>query len=174
MIRSFGGKTPRIHPDAFISEMAYVVGNVEIGAHSSVWPGAVIRGDSHLIKIGAHTHVEDRVVIHGRGVEIGDNVTIGHAVVIEGMKIGSCCLLGNNCTILEDSQVSDYCVIGANALVSARMVVPEGSIVTGVPGKARPLPDHLHKAFFHFKDGKHPYDVLAREFITAGLGDKLE
>ena len=174
MIRSFRGYTPRLHPSVFVSEMAYVVGNVEVGETSTVWPGAVIRGDSSLIKIGSHTHVEDNVVIHG-GVEIGDYVTIGHSVVIHGIKIGSHCLLGNNCTILEGSTIGDYCVIGANALVSARMVVPDHSFVVGIPGEIRPLPENLDRRFRPRTDdqGEGHYDRLGREFREAGLGDPI-
>ena len=79
MIRSINGKTPRIHPGAFVSEFAYVVGDVEIGEGSSVWPGTVIRGDSGTVVIGKNTCIQDNSVVHGDAdVEIGDDVVIGH------------------------------------------------------------------------------------------------
>jgi carbonic anhydrase/acetyltransferase-like protein (isoleucine patch superfamily) len=166
MIRSFRGNTPGIHPDAFISEAAYVIGAVEVGPGSGVWPGAVLRGDFQSIRIGAHTQVEDNVVVHGR-VEIGDHVTIGHSVVIHGKKIGSFCLIGNNATILDDSEIGDYCVIGANALVSARMQVPAESFVVGVPGEIRPLPDNMRKRLGAREAG--PYADLVKQYKAEGL-----
>src|SRR5512135_3563500 len=97
MIRGFDGKAPRIAPSAFISEAAYVVGDVEIGEGSGAWPGAVIRGDFATIKIGRNTMVEDSTVVHSGGmIEIGDNVIIGHDVVVHCRRIGSNCLIGNN------------------------------------------------------------------------------
>ena len=83
MIRKFNGKTPKIHPSAFVSEAAYVVGDVEIGENSGVFPGTVIRGDFANIKIGSNTMIEDNCVVHtGSPMEIGDNVIIGHGVVV--------------------------------------------------------------------------------------------
>ena len=83
MIRSFRGKTPRIADSAFVSEVAYVVGDVEIGEDSSVWPGAIIRGDFAPIRIGRNTHVEDNTLVHsGEPLTIGDNVLVGHGVVV--------------------------------------------------------------------------------------------
>src|SRR4030042_1424608 len=97
MIRAFDGKTPKIADSAFVSEAAYVVGDVEIGENSGVWPGAVIRGDFGSIKIGSNTQVEDNSVIHtGTKMEIGDHVTIGHNVVVHCLKIGNHVLVGNN------------------------------------------------------------------------------
>ena len=90
MIRSLGGKTPKIHPTAFISEAAYIVGDVEIGEGSSIWPGTVIRGDTGKITIGKFTNIQDNSVLHGDDdVIIGDNVTIGHRVMCHGRNIGN-------------------------------------------------------------------------------------
>ena len=101
MIKSFRGMTPKIAKTAFVSEAAYVVGDVEIGENSSVWPGAVIRGDFGKIKIGKHTAVEDNCVIHSGSpsspisdVTIGDNVIIGHSAVSNCRRIGNNVLIG--------------------------------------------------------------------------------
>src|SRR5439155_5938312 len=96
-VRSLGDKVPRIAESAWISEAAYVVGDVEIGEGSSVWPGAVIRGDFAPIRIGVNSHIEDNCVVHtGELLLIGDNVTAGHGVVIHCRRVGSNVLLGNN------------------------------------------------------------------------------
>ncbi|MDD9995610.1 MAG: hypothetical protein OXS35_07695 [Dehalococcoidia bacterium] len=88
MIRSINGKTPRVHPGAFVSEFAYVVGDVEIGEGSSVWPGTVIRGDSGTVVIGKNTCIQDNSVVHGDAdVEIGDDVVVGHRVLCHGRVI---------------------------------------------------------------------------------------
>ena len=142
MIRSFNGKTPNIAESAFVSEAAYVIGDVEIGEHSSVWPGAVLRGDTGSIKIGKKTAVEDNCVIHSGDPEngditIGDMVLIGHGAVINCRKIGSNALIGMNSTILHDAEIGNFCIIGAGCLVGQAMKVADNSFVVGVPGKIR-------------------------------------
>ena len=140
MIRSFDGKTPRIAESAFVSEAAYVIGDVEIGENSGVFPGAVIRGDFASIKIGHNTMVEDGSIIHsGSPVEIGDNCIIGHSVVMHGSKVGNNCLLGNNCTVLDNVKIGNSCIIAAGALVSPNTEVPDNSMVMGIPGVIKPI-----------------------------------
>ena len=138
MIRSFNGKTPRIAETAFVSEAAYVIGDVEIGENSGIWPGAVVRGDFASIKIGRNTQIEDNSVVHsGVPMEIGDNVLIGHGVVVHGKKIGNNTLVGNNATILDNAQIGSSCVIGANSLVSHDMEIPDNSFVVGIPAEIK-------------------------------------
>ena len=96
MIRSFNGKTPRIDPTAFVSEAAYVVGDVEIGPHSSIWPGVVIRGDMGRITIGSHTNIQDNSVVHSdTDATLGNHVTLGHSVVCHAAVVEDYSLLGN-------------------------------------------------------------------------------
>ena len=140
MIRSFNGVTPRIHPSVFVSDACYIVGNVEIGESSSVWPGAVIRGDFGSITIGRATVVQDTCVIHADDyLDIGDNVLITHGAVIHGRRIGNNVLLGINSVILEGAEVGNFCLIAAGAVVLPDTRVPDGSLVVGVPGVVRPL-----------------------------------
>jgi len=168
MIRSFNGKTPRIHDSAFVSEAAYVVGDVEIGAGSSVWPGAVIRADYGLIKIGCNTHVEDNSVLHaGVPVEIGDNVIIGHGAIVHGMKVGSNTLIGNNATILNYVEIGDDCVIAAGSLLPEKMKITDRSLVAGVPAKIKgETPSRLLE---WVKNGCREYVELARKYKQQGL-----
>lgn len=138
MIRTFNGKTPKIHETAFISEAAYVVGDVEIGENSSVWPGTVIRGDHAPIVIGQNTQIEDNCTVHsGMPLTIGDNVHIGHNVVVHCQKIGNTVLIGNHATISEYAEVGDFCVVAAGALVTPGMKIPDRTFVVGVPAKVK-------------------------------------
>ena len=145
MIRSFNGKTPKIADSAFISEAAYIVGDVEIGENSSVWPGAVLRGDIGKIKIGRNSVVEDNCVIHSGSpnlpptaeAAIGDNVIIGHGAVLNGRRIGNNVVIGMNATILHDVDIGDNSIIAAGCVVKEKMKIPNNSFVTGVPGEIR-------------------------------------
>jgi carbonic anhydrase/acetyltransferase-like protein (isoleucine patch superfamily) len=140
VIRSFNGKTPRIHPTAFISEACYIVGDVEIGENSSVWPGAVIRADFGKITIGNNSVIQDTCVVHTDDyLDIGDNVLVTHGAVIHGHKVGNNVLMGINAVILESAEIGDYCLIGAGAVVRAESKIPNESLVIGVPGQVRPL-----------------------------------
>ena len=140
MIRSFNGKTPRIHPTAFISEACYIVGDVEIGENSSVWPGAVIRADFGKITIGRSSVIQDTCVVHTDDyLDIGDNVLVTHGAVIHGHRVGNNVLMGINAVLLESVEIGDYCLIGAGAVVRANAKVPNESLVVGVPAEVRPL-----------------------------------
>lgn len=138
MIRSLNGKTPRIDPAAWVSEAAYVIGDVEIGPDSTVWPGAVLRADFSSIRVGRNTHIEDNSVLHAvRPMVIGDNVTIGHGVMVHAARIGNSVLLSNNSVILDDSELDDFCVVASGSVVPARSKVPAMSFIEGVPGEIK-------------------------------------
>jgi len=145
MIRSFNGKTPKIAESAFVSETAYVIGDVEIGENSSVWPGAVIRGDMGKIIIGKNTVVEDNCVIHSGtptlpcigDVTIGDFVLFGHGAISNGRKIGNYVMVSMGATILHDAEIGDYSIIAAGCVVTEKMKVPEKSFVVGVPAEIK-------------------------------------
>jgi carbonic anhydrase/acetyltransferase-like protein (isoleucine patch superfamily) len=169
MIRRLGEKIPRIAESAFVSEAAYVVGDVEIGEDSSVWPGAVIRGDFGSIKIGRNTIIEDNCMIHSGtysaaigNVSIGDQVVIGHGAVLNCRRIGDQVLVGMNATILHDVEIGNNCIIGAGCLVSQGMNIPDNSFVVGVPAKVkRPVtPEQLRRV----DEGYKLYLELAKEY----------
>jgi len=145
MIRSFNGKTPKIAESAFVSEAAYIIGDVEIGENCSVLPGAVIRGDLGKITIGKNTVIEDTCVIHAgspsvppiANVIIGDNVIIGHGAISNALKIGNNVLISINSTILHDVEIGDYAIIAAGCVVKEKMKIPEMSFVVGVPAQIK-------------------------------------
>jgi len=138
MIREIKGKSPKIAASAFVSEAAYVVGDVEIGENSSVWPGAVIRADFGKITIGHNTSIEDNTVIHCAGdLTIGNNNVIGHGAVVHCRRVGNNVLIGNNATVLDGAEIGDYCIIGAGCLIPPNTKISERSVVIGVPGHVK-------------------------------------
>jgi carbonic anhydrase/acetyltransferase-like protein (isoleucine patch superfamily) len=141
-IISFGKKIPKIDPTAFIFQSATIIGDVEIGARSSIWPNAVIRGDLQPIKIGENTSVQDNVVIHAprhsqleAPVTIGDNVSLGHSVVLHGCEIADNSLIGIHAVVLDRAKIGRWVLVGAGAVVPPNTVIPSKSLVLGVPGK---------------------------------------
>jgi carbonic anhydrase/acetyltransferase-like protein (isoleucine patch superfamily) len=161
MIREFNGKRPNVAPSAFISEAAYVIGDVLIGNNSSVWPGAVIRGDCCKIEIGENTCVEDNCVVHG-DVRIGNGVIIGHGAVVHCNKIGNNVLIGNNTTILDAAEIGSFCIIGAGSLVTTEMKIPDNSLIMGVPAKIRGQVSSEQR--LEIEEGAVFYTKLAQEY----------
>ncbi len=174
MIRSFNGKTPKIAESAFISEAAYIVGDVEIGEGSNVWPGAVIRGDFGKITIGQNTTVEDNCVIHAGSPEsvlgdsfIGDMVLIGHGAVLNCRRIGDSVLIGMGSTLLHNAEIGNKCIIGAGCLVQQDMKVPDLSFVIGVPGKIKGAPSE--DQLWWVEEGYKEYVELTKQYKAQGL-----
>lgn len=171
MIRSFNGKTPKVADSAFVSEAAYVIGDVEIGEGSGIFPGAVIRADFASIKIGRNTMIEDNSVIHSGGpVEIGDNVTIGHSVVVHCSRIGNNNLIGNNATVLDDAEIGSFCIIGAGCLVSQGMKIPDNSFVVGIPAEIKgQVPTERWQRRRSRRGSGGGYSDLVRQYKEQGL-----
>ena len=133
MIRSIDGKSPQIHPSVFVSEAAYIVGDVIIGEGTSIWPGAVIRGDYGQIIIGKNCSIQDNCVLHTDDfLELGDNVLMTHGAVVHGGKIGNNVMIGVNAVCLEDCDVGDYVLIGAGAIVTGAAIPPESLVVVSI------------------------------------------
>ena len=127
-----------IGKNVFIAPTATVVGDVTLGDECSVWYGAVVRGDSDKIVIGNRTNIQDNCVIHedaGVPVSIGDEVVIGHSAIIHGATIASNTLIGMRATIMNHAKVGRFCVIGAHALVTEGMEIPDFSVVMGMPAR---------------------------------------
>ena len=138
MIREFNGKSPKIAPSAFVSETAYIVGDVEIGENANIWPGAVIRGDFARITIGKNTSIEDNCVVHSAtDMTIGDNTIVGHGAILHCKKIGNSVLIGNNATVLDDAEIGDFCIIGAGSVVVPETKFPAESLAMGVPAQVK-------------------------------------
>jgi carbonic anhydrase/acetyltransferase-like protein (isoleucine patch superfamily) len=166
LIRGLDGKFPKIHPSVFVSEAAYIVGDVTIGEGSSVWPNATIRADYGDIIVGKNCSLQDNCVLHTDDhLELGDNVLLTHGAVIHGGKVGSNVLVGVNAVLLENADVGDYVFIGAGAIVRGH--VPARSLVIGVPGQIRPLSPAQEA---RLQDPTANYVRNAQRFIANGLG----
>lgn len=139
-IYALGELEPDIHPEAYVHPDAVVIGDVVIGAESSVWPCAVLRGDTDRITVGARTSVQDGAVIHvGTGVPttVGDEAVIGHLVHLEGCVVDDRALIGNGAVVLHRAHVGTGAIVGSNAVVPAGMEIPPHSMALGIPARLR-------------------------------------
>jgi carbonic anhydrase/acetyltransferase-like protein (isoleucine patch superfamily) len=169
MIRELGEKKPRIAESAFVSEAAYVVGDVEIGENSSIWPGAVLRADRFRIQIGSNSNIQDNCVVHAgfSDASIGNNVTIAHGSMIHCARIGNNVLIGMHAALGDRSEIEDFCIIGAYSMVKDHFKVPTNSLAVGVPARiARAL---SHRDLERILNGSRTYVELAKEFKKSGL-----
>lgn len=140
----YRGIIPKIDKSVFLAEGARVIGDVEIGADSSIWFNAVVRGDVHWIRIGARTNVQDNCVLHVTHqrypLQVGSDVTVGHSAVLHGCTVEDCCLIGMGAIVLDNARIHSHSLVAAGSLVQEGFEVPEGSLVAGVPAKVkRPL-----------------------------------
>ncbi len=140
------GRTPQIHRTAYVAPSADIIGSVALGEYASVWFAAVLRGDNDWIRIGARSNVQDGTVLHvdsGAPLIIGAQVTIGHGTMLHGCHIGDGCLVGIGSRVLNHAQVGEYCIIGANTLLTEGKIFPPRCMIIGSPGKVvRALTDH--------------------------------
>jgi len=146
VIRPYRGRLPVIHPTAFVDGSAQVIGDVEIGAESSIWMQAVVRGDVNVIRIGARSNVQDGTVVHVQHdthpTRIGSDVTIGHAAIVHGCTIADRVLVGMGAIILNGATIGEDSIVAAGTVVPEQMTVPPRSMVMGVPGRVtRPIRD---------------------------------
>jgi carbonic anhydrase/acetyltransferase-like protein (isoleucine patch superfamily) len=159
-IYELDGATPDIHPEAYIHPDAVVIGHVTVGRESTVWPGAVLRGDYGTITIGERSSVQDGTVIHagpGFPTIVGDGCVIGHLAHLEGCILEDDSLVGSGSVVLHHAVVSTGATVGANAVVPNRMVVPPGALAIGVPAVIR--------------EGKSNHDIIvlsAAEYVANG------
>src|SRR5215207_3515363 len=139
-VLSAAGRTPDIHPSAFVAAGARVVGGVTLSEGSSVWYNAVLRADGDTITVGAGSNLQDNVSVHvdrGRPVVIGQNVSVGHNAVVHGCTIGDGSLIGMGAVVLSGAVIGEGCLVAGGAVVLEGTVVPPGSLVAGVPAKVR-------------------------------------
>jgi carbonic anhydrase/acetyltransferase-like protein (isoleucine patch superfamily) len=151
-IRDFENILPDLHPDAYVDETALVVGDVVIGENSSVWPFSVIRGDVNRVRIGSNTNIQDNSVLHvshdgpynpgGYALTIGNNVTVGHRVILHGCTVHDNCLIGMGATIMDGAVIHPYTLIGAGSLLTPNKELEGGYLWMGSPArKVRELTD---------------------------------
>src|SRR4051812_44751825 len=155
MIRPFRGKHPRIHPTAFIEDSAQVVGDVHVGEQSSVWFGAVVRGDVFHIRIGDRTNVQDGTVIHvstdTHATVLEDEVTVGHNVTLHGCHVERGSLVGIGSVVMDGVRIRAQSLDAAGSLLSPGTQIPPRSLVMGQPARAkRPLTDEEVRGLSRF------------------------
>jgi carbonic anhydrase/acetyltransferase-like protein (isoleucine patch superfamily) len=169
VIRALGSKKPKVDESAFVSEAAYVVGDVEIGENSSVWPGAVLRADRFRIQIGCNSNIQDNCVVHAgfSDVTIGNNVTIGHGSMIHCARVGNNVFIGMHAVLGNQSEIDDFCMIGAYSLVKDHFKVPTGSLALGIP--ARIVRGLEAGELERILNGSRTYVELAKDFKSFKL-----
>lgn len=164
-IRSFADKTPQLGQAVFVDPSAVVLGDVVLGDDCSVWPGAIIRGDMHRIRIGQRTSVQDGSVLHithagpynpdGFPLLIGDDVTIGHKVLLHGCTLGSRILVGMGSIVMDGAVIEDEVILGAGSLVPANKTLESGYLYMGSPARqVRPLTEK-ERSFFSYTAGNY-------------------
>ncbi len=166
LILPYKGKLPKLGEGVFIAPTASIIGDVEIGAHSSIWFNTVVRGDVYYIRIGSNTSIQDGSVIHVTtdtyATIIGNNVTMGHNVVAHGCTIRDGCLIGMGAILLDDCEIGEQSLIAAGTLIPMGMKVPARSLVAGVPGRVKRelTPEDLTRMeenWRHYVDLKNDY-----------------
>jgi carbonic anhydrase/acetyltransferase-like protein (isoleucine patch superfamily) len=173
-IRTFESHSPQIAEDVYLDSGSTIIGDVVIDAGSSVWPGVVIRGDVHHIRIGEQTNIQDGSVLHnshdseflpgGSPLIIGDGVTVGHKVILHGCTIGNHCLIGMGAIVMDRAIIEDEVMLGAGSLVPGGKVLEGGYLYTGSPAKrSRPLSED-ERRYLRYSAGH--YVRLAQEHVA--------
>ena len=141
MIKSFQNKQPKIHESAYVTEDAIIIGEVEIGAESSIWFGSILRGDVNYIRIGERTNIQDGTIIHvsreTHSTVLEDEITVGHRVTLHGCYIETGCLIGIGAIILDGARVGKNSLVAAGSLVTPNTRIPPRSLVMGSPAKVK-------------------------------------
>ena len=130
--------TPRLHDTAWVADSAQVIGNVELAEGASIWFGAILRGDNETLHIGRHSNVQDGSMLHadpGYPLTLGENVTVGHHVMLHGCTVGDGSLIGIKAVILNGAKIGKNCLVGAGSLVTEGKEFPDGSMIMGAPAK---------------------------------------
>ena len=171
MLIEYRGKTPKIDPTAFIAPTAVIIGDVEIGAQSSVWFGAVLRGDMGPIRVGARTSVQDNCVLHvsERGQTIiGDDVTIGHCAVMEDCTIKNKALIGSNAVVLNFATIGEGSLIAAGSVVGEHAEIPDHTMAAGAPAKIKKAIEGETAHWIKVSAGE--YVKLSRSYLAEKIG----
>ncbi|HEU0102994.1 MAG TPA: gamma carbonic anhydrase family protein [Mycobacteriales bacterium] len=168
-VYALGDRVPDIHPDAWVHPDATVIGNVRIGAGSTIWPAAVLRGDYGSIVVGERTSVQDGTVVHctaEHATTIGDDCVVGHLAHLEGCTVEDRCLVGSGSVVLHQAVVRTGALVGAGAVVGNRIEVPSHAMALGVPAKMRldlvPEGAFADAATMYVENGRHYREQLRR------------
>lgn len=166
IIKAYKGIIPKIHPDAWIAENAVIIGDVEIGAGTSVWYNVVIRGDLHKIRIGENVNIQDGAILHVESGDgpciIGDRVTVGHQAIVHGCIVGDDALIGMGATVLSWAKIGNGALVAAGALVKEYEKIPHRTLWAGIPAKERGAVED--EMFERMKEGWQHYVELSGNY----------
>jgi carbonic anhydrase/acetyltransferase-like protein (isoleucine patch superfamily) len=171
MLIAYAGRLPQVDSSAYVQQSAQVIGDVVIGPQSSVWFNVVIRGDVHHIRIGARTNIQDNTTVHVTGGRwptlVGDDVTVAHAVIVHGCRVGNRCLIGMGAIVMDGAEIGDDCLVAAGSLVTSGTQIPPGQLVMGRPAAvARPLrPEEIAR----LKESAQHYVAHAASYRAQGI-----
>jgi carbonic anhydrase/acetyltransferase-like protein (isoleucine patch superfamily) len=171
MLIEYRGKQPRIDPSAFVAPNAVLIGDVEVGPQSSIWFGAVLRGDNGPIRVGARTSIQDNAVVHvsEHGLtRIGDDVTVGHCAVMEDCDIGRYALIGSNATLLNGCVIGEGALIAAGSVVGERAKIPARVLAAGAPAKVKKPIEGEAAQWIEISAGE--YVKLSRNYLAQSIG----
>jgi carbonic anhydrase/acetyltransferase-like protein (isoleucine patch superfamily) len=172
MIIEYRGKRPRIASSAFVAPTAVLIGDVEVGPESSVWFGAVLRGDNGPIRIGARTSIQDNAVVHvseSGGTHVGDDVTVGHCAVMEDCRIERYALIGSNATLLNGSTIGEGALIAAGSVVGQNAAIPPRVVAAGAPATVKKALEGGAAAWIEISAAE--YVKLSRTYLAQSIGD---
>lgn len=171
MIIEYRGKRPKVDPSAFIAPSAVLIGDVEVGPQSSIWFGAVLRGDNGPIRVGARTSIQDNAVLHvseGGTTVVGDDVTVGHCAVMEDCAIEAHALIGSNATLLNGCRIGEGSLIAAGSVVGQRATIPARVVAAGAPATVKkPLEG---EAASWIEMSSDEYVKLSRLYLAQSIG----
>jgi carbonic anhydrase/acetyltransferase-like protein (isoleucine patch superfamily) len=170
----FHGKRPKVATSAFVAPTAVLIGDVEVGEESSIWFGAVLRGDNGPIRVGARTSIQDNSVVHvsiGHQTVIADDCTIGHSVTMEDCTIERGALIGSNAVVLNGATVGSRALVAAASVVSANAVIPPESLCAGAPAVVKRKLEGTSLSWIDNTPGS--YVRLSRSYLLQGIGDPL-
>lgn len=171
MLIPFNGKRPQIDPSAFIAPTAVLIGDVVVGPQASIWFGAVLRGDNGPIRIGARTSIQDNAVVHVSehgGTFVGEDVTVGHAAVMEDCTIGRHALIGSNATLLNGCRIGEGALIAAGSVVGERAEIPDRMLAAGAPAVVKKRIEGEAAHWIDISAGE--YVKLSRTYLAQSIG----
>jgi carbonic anhydrase/acetyltransferase-like protein (isoleucine patch superfamily) len=170
MIYEFKGRRPVLPEEYYVADSASVIGDVVLGNQSSIWFGAVLRGDIEPITVGERSNIQDNSVAHtgkGKPVVIGTDTTVGHKVMLHACTVGNNCLIGMGAILLDGCCIGDNCIVGAGALIKQNQVIPDGSLAVGAPARViRKLSDD---EISNVRKYSERYVILQKEYRTGAL-----
>lgn len=170
LLKAYRGIIPKVHETAFVADNVVLTGDVEIGGHSNIWYGVVMRGDVNDIKIGKRTNIQDGTVIHTslgvQGTYIGDDVTVGHMALLHACTIGNKAFIGMQSLIMDEAVIEDEAMVAAGSMVTPRKRVPRHQLWGGRP--ARYMRDMTAEEIGYLQISADRYTALGQEYKKAG------